>query len=296
MSGVQLHLLDATYEAFRSHFGRPPHAAADGRPVGATVGVIESTLSLVRDDGVTHLGCATDHVIRSWRNERFAGYKTEAGMPPELLAQFPLVEEALETIGAVVWPMVEFEADDALGAAAARFAQDTAVERVVILSPDKDMAQCVREDGRVVTYDRRKRQFMDADGVRAKFGVSPESIPDLLALVGDSADGYPGLPGWGAVSTAAVLRRYPHLEDIPESIARWDVAVRGGAALAASLREHREEALLYRELARLRLDTPIPQASVEELRWRGVPRARFEALAARLAAPSLLGRVPRWSD
>jgi 5'-3' exonuclease len=147
-----------------------------------------------------------------------------------------------------------------------------------------------------VTYDRRKRQFMDADGVRAKFGVSPESIPDLLALVGDSADGYPGLPGWGAVSTAAVLRRYPHLEDIPESIARWDVVVRGGAALAASLRERREEALLYRELARLRLDTPIPQGSVEELRWRGVPRARFEELAERLAAPSLLGRVPRGSD
>jgi 5'-3' exonuclease len=296
MPGVQLHLLDATYELFRSHFGRPPHAAADGTPVGATVGVIESTLSLVRDDGVTHIGCATDHVIRSWRNERFAGYKTEAGMPPELLAQFPLAEEALEALGVVLWPMVEFEADDALGAAAARFAEDPAVERVIILSPDKDMAQCVREDGRVVTYDRRKRQFMDADGVRQKFGVSPESIPDFLALVGDSSDGYPGLPGWGAVSTAAVLRRYPHLEDIPDTIARWDVTVRGGATLAASLRDHREEAFLYRELARLRLDTPIPQRTVEELRWRGVRRAPFEALVERLAAPALVGRVPRWAD
>ncbi len=296
MPRVQLHLLDATYELFRSHFGRPPHAAADGTPAGATVGVIESTLSLVRDEGVTHLGCATDHVIRSWRNERFAGYKTEAGMPPELLAQFPLAEEALEALGVVLWPMIEFEADDALGAAAARFADDPVVERVIILSPDKDMAQCVREDGRVVTYDRRKRQFMDADGVRQKFGVSPECIPDYLALVGDSSDGYPGLPGWGAVSTAAVLRRYPHLEDIPDTIARWDVTVRGGASLAASLRDHREEAFLYRELARLRLDTPIPQRTVEELRWRGVRREPFEALVERLAAPALLGRVPRWAD
>jgi 5'-3' exonuclease len=296
MAEVQLHLLDATYELFRSHFGRPPHAAADGTPVGATVGVIESTLALMRDEGVTHLGCATDHVIRSWRNDRFAGYKTDAGMSPELLAQFPLAEEALEAIGVVLWPMVEFEADDALGAAAARFAEDPAVTRVIILSPDKDMAQCVREDGRVVTYDRRKRAFVDADGVRDKFGVSPASIPDFLALVGDSSDGYPGLPGWGAVSTATVLRRYPHLEDIPDGIGHWDVSVRGGAALAAALREHRDDAYLYRELALLRLDAPIPQRSIEELRWRGVPRGPFEALVERLAAPSLVGRVPRWSD
>ena len=174
-------------------------------------------------------------------------------MPPELLAQFPLAEEALEAIGVVVWPMVEFEADDALGAAAARWADDPDVDRVVILSPDKDMAQCVREDGRVVTYDRRKRLFIDADGVREKFGVSPASIPDFLALVGDSSDGYPGIPGWGAVSTGAVLRRYPHLEDIPESVRMWDVGVRGAATLAAALRERRDEALLYRELA-----TPEP--------------------------------------
>jgi 5'-3' exonuclease len=293
---MQIHLLDATYELFRSHFGRPPHAAADGTPVGATLGVVESTLSLFRDDGVTHLGCATDHVIRSWRNRRFAGYKTEVGMPPELLAQFPLAEVALEAIGVVVWPMVEFEADDALGAAAARWADDRRVERVVILSPDKDMAQCVREDGRVVTYDRRKRTFQDADGVRARFGISPASIPDYLALVGDSSDGYPGLPGWGAVSAAAVLRRYPHLEEIPDSVARWDLSIRGAAALGASLRERREEALLYRELATLRLDTPIPQTSPEELRWTGVPREPFERLVEVLAAPQLRGRVPRWAD
>ncbi len=291
---MQLHLLDATYELFRAHFGRPPHQDAGGRPVGATVGVVESVLSLFRDDGVTHLGCATDHVVRSWRNERFAGYKTEAGMPPELLAQFPLLEDALRATGCVVWPMVEFEADDALGAAAARWMDDPDVERIVILSPDKDMAQCVREDGRVVTYDRRQRRFMDADAVAAKFGVRPSSIADFLALVGDSSDGYPGLPGWGAVSTAAVLRRYPHLEDIPDSIARWDLAVRGGAALAASLRQHRDQAMLFRELATLRLDAPIPQRSVDELRWRGVPRAPFEALIERLDEPRLRQRVPHW--
>ncbi len=291
-----VHLLDATYELFRAHFGRPPHAAGNGVPVGATLGVVESVLSLFREDGVTHLAAATDHVIRSWRNERFAGYKTEAGMPPELLAQFPLVEEALRAIGVVVWPMVDYEADDALGAAARRWADEPEVERVVILSPDKDMAQCVREDGRVVTYDRRKRAFMDADGVRAKFGVSPESIPDFLALVGDSSDGYPGLPGWGAVSAAAVLRRYPHLEDVPDSVRMWDVPVRGGAALAASLRARREEALLYRELATLSADAPIPQRSPVELRWAGVPRAPFEALVEELAAPALRGRVPRWAD
>lgn len=264
--------------------------------MGATLGVVESVLSLFREDGVTHLAAATDHEIRSWRNDRYPGYKTEAGMPPELLAQFPLVEEALRAIGVVVWPMVEFEADDVLGAAAARWADDPALERVVILSPDKDMAQCVREDGRVVTYDRRKRAFVDADGVRAKFGVSPASIPDFLALVGDASDGYPGLPGWGAVSTATVLTRYPHLEDIPESVRMWDVAVRGAPALAASLREHRADAILFRELATLSLEAPVPQRSPAELHWTGVPRAPFETLITELAAPSLRGRVPRWAD
>ena len=293
---MQLHLLDATYELFRAHFGRPPHAGADGSPVGATLGVVESVLSLLREDGVTHVGCATDHEIRSWRNDRYAGYKTDEGMPPELLAQFPLVEDALLALGVTLWAMVEFEADDALGAAAARWAEDPDVERIVILSPDKDMAQCVREDGRVVCYDRRKRAFLDADGVREKFGVSPASIPDWLALVGDSADGYPGLPGWGAVSTATVLRRYPHIEDIPDSVSRWDLSVRGAATLAAALREHRADALLFRELATLRADAPLGVDLPDALRWRGVPRAPFEALAGRLAAPSLVGRVHRWAD
>jgi 5'-3' exonuclease len=249
-------------------------------------------LSLLRDDGVTHLGCATDHVIRSWRNDRYPGYKTEAGMPPELLAQFGLVEEALRALGVVVWPMVEFEADDGLAAAAARFADHPRVERVVILSPDKDMAQCVREDGRVVTFNRREGHFYDADAVAAKFGVRPASIPDYLALVGDSADGYPGLPGWGARSTAAVLSRYPHLEDIPDSVAAWDLKVRGAAALARTLKEQRDQALLFRELATLRTDAPIPQTEPEQLRWRGVDPPAFEALAARLRSPRLLERIP----
>ena len=289
---MQIHLLDATYELFRAHFGRPPRSGADGEPVGATVGVVESVLSLLREDGVTHIGCATDHVIWSWRNERYDGYKTDEGMPPELLAQFPLVEEALRALGVVVWPMEEFEADDGLAAAAARFADHPDVERVIILSPDKDMAQCVREDGRVVTFNRREGRFFDADGVAEKFGVRPASIPDYLALVGDAADGFPGIPGWGAKSTATVLSRYPHLEDIPDSVSAWDLKVRGAASLAKSLAEHRDDALLFRELATLRTDAPIPQTDPEELRWRGVDRAAFEAMAGKLRSARLLERVP----
>jgi 5'-3' exonuclease len=289
---VQIHLLDATYELFRAHFGRPPHAGPDGEPVGATLGVVESVLSLLREDGVTHLGCATDHVIRSWRNDRYPGYKTEAGMPAELLAQFGLVEDALRALGTVVWPMLDFEADDGLAAAAARFADHPSVERVVILSPDKDMAQCVRPDGRVLTFDRRAGRFFDAAAVEEKFGVPPASIPDYLALVGDSADGYPGLPGWGARSAATVLQRYPHLEDIPDSVSAWDVGVRGAAGLARTLRQQRADALLYRELATLRTDAPIPQTEPDELRWQGLQRPALEALAERLRAPRLLERLP----
>jgi 5'-3' exonuclease len=291
---VQLHLLDATYELFRAHFGRPPSDDPAGRPVGAVVGLVESVLGLLREPGVTHLGCATDHVIRSWRNERYAAYKTEAGMPPELLAQFSLAEEALRALGLVVWPMVEFEADDAIGTAAARFGGDATLQRVVILSPDKDMTQCVREDGRVVCFDRRRGLLIDADAVRAKFGVDPASIPDYLALVGDSSDGYPGLAGWGAKSAAAVLRRYGHLEAIPPRASQWDVAVRGAPALAQVLRDDQALAFLFRELARLRLDAPLPE-TLDELCWRGVPRPAFEVLVARLGARHLFGRVPRWA-
>ncbi len=289
---MQIHLLDATYELFRAHFGRPPRSGLDGEPVGATLGVVESVLSLLREDGVTHLGCATDHVIRSWRNDRYPGYKTEEGMPPELMTQFELVEDALRALGVVVWPMVEFEADDGLAAAAVRFVDHPDVERVVILSPDKDMAQCVRPDGRVVTFDRREGKFYDAPGVAEKFGVAPASIPDYLALVGDAADGFPGLAGWGARSTATVLQRYPHLEDIPDSVGAWDLRVRGAASLARTLKEHRDEAMLFRELATLRTDAPIPEHDPEELRWRGVDGEAFEAMALRLRSPRLLERLP----
>ena len=291
---VQVHLVDATYELFRAHFGRPPVDDPQGRPVGATVGLVESILKLLREPGVTHVGCATDHVIRSWRNQRYAGYKTEVGMPPELLAQFGLAEDALRALGLVVWAMVEFEADDAIGAAAARFADAPAVQRVVILSPDKDMAQCVREDGRVVCFDRRRGLLIDAAAVREKFGVSPASIPDYLALVGDSADGYPGLQGWGAKSAAAVLSRYGSLEAIPPRASQWDVAVRGAPALAQVLRDGQADAFLFRELARLRLDAPVPE-TLDELHWRGVSRPAFEALVERLGARHLFGRVPRWA-
>jgi 5'-3' exonuclease len=292
---VQVHLLDATYELFRAHFapGRPDLFDPSGRPVKATVGVLESVLSLLRE-GVTHLGAASDHVIESWRNGRWPGYKTGAGVAPELTAQFGLVEEALRAMGVVVWPMVEWEADDALGTAAVRWGDEPAVERVVVLTPDKDMAQLVREDGKVVQYDRRKREFMDADGVRARFGVSPESIPDFLALVGDAADGFPGVPGWGKLSAGAVLTRYPHLEDIPDSVSRWDVRVRSAPTLAASLRDHRDLAMLFRELATLVKDVPLPE-SLDDLHWLGAPRAEFEAMADRLGQPQLVQRVHKWA-
>jgi 5'-3' exonuclease len=266
------------------------------RNVSATVGVIESTLFLFREEGVTHLGAAADHVIESWRNARYAGYKTSFGMDPVLLSQFPLAEDALRALGVVVWPLVEWEADDGLGTAAVRYWDAPDVERVVIMTPDKDMGQCVREDGRVVQYDRRQRKLLDADAVRTKFGVSPESIPDYLALVGDSADGYPGIPGWGKVSAGAVLTRYMHLEDIPDRVTHWDLSLRGAAGLATSLREHREEAFLFRELATLVVDVPLVSQSVDDLRWRGAHREAFTAIAEKLGQPQLIGRVHKWAD
>jgi 5'-3' exonuclease len=293
---AQIHLLDATYELFRAHFApRPPRLDPAGVNVSATVGVLENVLYLLRDEGVTHLGCASDHIIESWRNRRYPGYKTGAGVDPVLKAQFSLAEDALAALGVVVWRMVEWEADDALGTAAARWGDDPAVERVVIMTPDKDMGQCVREDARVVQYDRRQQKLIDARAVREKFGCSPESIPDFLALVGDSADGYPGIPGWGKVSAGAVLTRYGHLEEIPASVSAWDVHVRGGATLAASLRENLSDALLFRELATLITDVPLPE-TLSDLQWKGAHRAEFTAMAERLGAPGLIDRVPRWLD
>ena len=239
----KVHLVDATYELFRAHFSQPSRRAPDGQEVGAVRGLMLTLLFLCRNEGATHVGCATDRVIRSFRNDLYDGYKTEEGVPPELLAQFPLAEEAIEALGMVLWPMVEFEADDALGTAAARYAGTA--EQVLIATPDKDMAQCVVGD-RVVMMDRRNSVIIDEVGVRAKWGVAPASIPDWLALVGDSADGYPGLPGWGEKSASALLAEYHTIESIPDDEGRWRVKVRGAARLASVLREQRADAMLFK--------------------------------------------------
>ena len=283
-----VHLIDGTYELFR-YFLAPAAAFDRSAPpeLRAVRGVVGSILGML-EGGATHVGVATDHVIESFRNARWPDYKTSEGVDPLLLAQFEPLEKALEALGVVVWPMTEFEADDALAAAAAMAAADPRVEQVVVCTPDKDLAQCVRGT-RVVQLDRRTRQLRDESGVRQKFGVSPASIPDWLALVGDSADGYPGLPGWGARSAATVLARYQHLEHIPALGTGWDVSMRGAERLAATLVEQRERALLFRELATLRADAPIG-VDVDALRWRG-PRADFAAWSERLGSPALHERA-----
>jgi 5'-3' exonuclease len=281
---MDVHLVDGTYELFRYHF------APNNRDLerGATVGVLATLLQLVAD-GATHVGVATDHVIESFRNDLWPGYKSSVGMPRELLAQFPLVEAAMAAAGFTVWAQVTHEADDALAAAASMAAADERVERVIICTPDKDLGQCV--GGKVVQLDRRKGVVFDAAGVEARLGVPPASIPDLLALVGDSADGFPGLPGWGAKSAAAVLRRWSHLEDIPADPTVWDAGVRGAAKLNATLREQFELALLFRRIATVETDAPI-SATVDELRWTGPPdAAAFAALCDELGAPRLAERA-----
>jgi len=287
-----LHLLDGTYELFRAFFAMPSERAPDGREVGAIRGLIGSTLALLGEPGVTHIGAATDHVIESFRNQLFDGYKTGEGVPPELMAQFDLAEEALRALGVIVWPMVEFEADDALATAAARFAG--AVDQVVILSPDKDLCQCVR-DHRVVTHDRRRGKTYDDAAVREKFGVPPASIPDLLALVGDTADGIPGIPGFGMKTAATVLHAYGTIEQIPDDAARWTVKLRGVERLAATLVARRADALLYKRLATLRTDVPLRE-SLAELEWRGVRRAEYHLLCQQLGFGILAERPTRWAD
>ena len=285
-----VHLVDGTYELFRYFLS--PAAAFDHSAPGelrAVRGVVASILGML-EAGATHLGVATDHVIESFRNALWPDYKTGGGMDPVLYAQFEPLEEALGALGVVVWPMVDFEADDALAAAAALAAADTRVDQVIVCSPDKDLAQCVRGD-RIVQLDRRTREVRDEAAVRRKFGVPPESIPDWLALVGDSADGYPGLPGWGATSSATVLARYHHLEHVPRSATEWDLSLRGSARLAATLTDQYERALLFRRLATLRMDAPIG-AGVDALRWTG-PRADFSAWSERLGAPPLHERASR---
>ena len=288
---VNLHLLDATYELFRAYFGFPKRKAPDGREVGAVYGIIDTTLRLLRETGVTHLAAATDAVIESFRNDLFEGYKTGEGVPPDLLQQFPLAEEALDIIGVTVWAMRDFEADDAIATAALRWADD--VDRVVILSPDKDLMQCVIDD-RVVTYNRRARKQFDEPGVVEKFGVLPTSIPDYLALVGDSADGVPGIRAWGAKSTSTILARYVRIERIPDSASSWDVKVRGAARLSANLEASRPEALLYRTLTTLRRDVPLAE-SLDELEWQGVDRERFIELCDRLGFGRIRRRPHRWA-
>jgi 5'-3' exonuclease len=275
---LDIYLIDGTYELFRHYYALPSARNADGREVAAVRGVLLSVLGMLRS-GTTHVGVATDHVIESFRNNLWPGYKTSAGIEPDLLAQFPLLEVALSELGVAVWPMVEFEADDALAAAAAKTALDPRVEHVIICTPDKDLAQCVRGT-RVVQMNRRTRTTMDEAGIIAKFGIPPESIPDYLALVGDSADGYPGLAGWGAKSTAAVLARYQHLESIPADWQIWGVNASNAGALARTLALERERAFLFRDLATLRTDIALFN-SVEELRWTG-PKKTFAALAAQL--------------
>jgi 5'-3' exonuclease len=282
---VKVHLLDGTYELFRHHFGRPPGARRQGETddVTGTRGVLWSVLTLL-EEGVTHLAVATDHVIESFRNDLWPGYKSSVGMDEAIVNQFGLLEDALTALGVKVWAMVELEADDALAAGAVAAAADPEVEQVVVMTPDKDLAQVV-SGARVVQLDRRTGAVTDEAGVESKYGVAPESIPDWLALVGDSSDGYPGIPGWGKKAAGAVLRRYRHLEDIPEHPWRWDVDVRGRNALSAALAEHRDLAMLFRILATLRTDAEV-LGQVDELRWSS-PTDGFADVAARLRAPRL---------
>jgi 5'-3' exonuclease len=293
---MKLHLVDATFELFRAFYspGRPMEHGPDGRPVNAVHGLIDSMLSLLREPDVTHIAAATDHVIESWRNDVYPGYKSSLGMPRELLSQFDDAERALRALGIVTWAMVEDEADDAIATAVARFGDDPRIEQVIICSVDKDLSQCVQDD-RVVLRDRMRRITYDEAAVIAKFGVRPESIPDYLALVGDSSDGYPGLPGWGSRSAAAVLHRFGRIDEIPDSPLDWELPLRGASRLAATLRDQRTDALLYRRLAVLNRDSAISE-SLDDLEWRGALRDEFLALCEELGLDRLRARVHRWKD
>ncbi len=288
---MKIYLIDGTYELFRNHFGAPPKKGPDGQPVGAVQGLIRSLLMLLSAPGVTHLACAFDHVIESFRNDLYPAYKTGAGVDPDLLAQFSLAEEAVSALGIVTWPMVEFEADDALASAVARFQGEAEVEQLILCSPDKDLAQLI-SGSRVVSWDRRREIILDASGVQEKFGVRPSSIPDWLALVGDSADGYPGIPGWGAKSAAAVLSRFDHLESIPADPADWGLGSARASRLAESLSQRKEEALLYRRLATLRLDVPL-QESLNDLAWQGA-FLQLKDVCHRLGDEKFTSRITRW--
>jgi len=286
---MDVYLIDGTYELFRHYFAVPASADRNGQEVGAVRGVLTSVLSML-ERGVTHLGVATDHVVESFRNDLYSGYKTSEGVPADLLSQFPILEETLDAMGVKVWPMVEFEADDALASAAAKAATNKQVNQVLICTPDKDLAQSV-VGTRVVQVDRRRDTVRDEAGVVERFGVSPGSIPDYLAVVGDSADGFPGVAGWGAKAAALTLSQYPHLEDIPKNWQQWHSSIRRARALSESLFNAWDEALLFRKLATLRLDVPVFE-TIEELRWQG-PKASFDEHCGRMNSATLLERVKR---
>ena len=294
---MRVHLVDATYELFRAyHAPRPPVRGRDGMPRTAGAGRAGTRLALLRDEGATHGACAHDRVIRSFRNDLWPGYKSEAGVPADLLAQFPVAEEAIVALGIPLWAMVELEADDALATAAFRFAGDPAVAQILVCTPDKDLAQVVSGD-RVVLRDRRRDVVYDDAGVRAKWGVAPAAIPDWLALVGDAADGFPGIPGFGSVAASTLLAAFDSLEGVrvapPDT---WPARVRGAERLAATLGARWDEALLFRDLATLRRDAPLPERTVEELRWEGADRGAWEAFCARWELPGLRRRPHRWRD
>ncbi|HXK18529.1 MAG TPA: 5'-3' exonuclease H3TH domain-containing protein [Polyangiaceae bacterium] len=286
---MQLHLIDGTFELFRAYFAVPKSQNATGTEVGAARGLLRSFAALLGTGDVTHVACAFDHVIESFRNDLFDGYKTGDGIDPDLYSQFGLAERVTRALGIVTWPMIEFEADDALATASHRFAQHADVTRVVIASPDKDLTQCL-VDAKVVCWDRLRNNWLDAAGVTTKFGVRPESIPDYLALVGDTADGIPGVPRWGAKSAGAVLAEYVHLEDIPHSASDWRVKVRGAEALSQSLEAMRDAALLYRRLATLRRDVPLTE-ELNDLRFVGAPEAELLPLCEELGELSVLERL-----
>lgn len=289
---MHVHLVDGTYELFRAYYGAPGRKGPDGMEVGATRAFMRSMLTLLEAPEVTHVAVAFDHVVESFRNELFDGYKTGEGIEPELKAQFPLVEEGARALGLVVWPMVEFEADDAIASAARKFARSKRVERVWMCSPDKDLAQVV-EGERIVGWDRMRDKVLDEAGVHEKFGVGPESIADYLGLVGDSADGIPGIPRWGTKSTSTVLARWGAIDDIPEDPEAWEVKVRGAKTLADNLNAAREDACLFRKLATLRTDVPIAE-KLPQLEWKGAPRDLLEPLLERLGDTRMAARVTRW--
>jgi 5'-3' exonuclease len=284
---MNVHLIDGTYELFRHFFAVPSVLDSNGQEIGAVRGVMASVLSMI-ERGATHLGVATDHVVESFRNELYSGYKTSEGVPPELLSQFPILEEALQAMGVVVWPMVYFEADDALASAAVQAAKDDRVQQVFVCTPDKDLSQCV-VGTRIVQLDRRRDILRDEAGVVAKFGVSPPSIPDYLAVVGDTADGYPGLPGWGAKAAAVTFAQYTHLEGIPKDWKEWHPSIKKARSLCESLLNQWDDALLFRTLATLRLDVPV-FATVDDLRWQG-PQENFEKICTRMKLLDLNERV-----